>query len=225
MLRARVGRGDAAQQQPPTPYNPHVKAQTTRLGLLSTAITIAVLPASAVAAPYIPPGNSAATQYTEAVPTAGGPTAAGKSKQGKNKSPNKVLGAQNTERLDAHGPQGHAAAEVAAETAPSTIETPAAVNPEPAPKHRQPESNAGGQGSQGTKSDGGATPAPKAGGVEISPQSAATAGGGSSGLGEVVSQATGSSSGQLGLLLPLLIVGVIAWSIAYLLRQRKRPAG
>ena len=45
---------------------------------------------------------------------------------------------------------------------------------------------------------------------------------GSSGLGEVIGQATGSSSsGQLGLLLPLLILAVATWAVAYVLRQRR----
>ena len=44
---------------------------------------------------------------------------------------------------------------------------------------------------------------------------------GSSGLGEVIGQATGSSSGELGLLLPLLIIAVVIWSAAYLRRQRR----
>jgi hypothetical protein len=47
---------------------------------------------------------------------------------------------------------------------------------------------------------------------------------GSSGLGEVIAEATGSSSsGGLGMLLPLAIAGAIAWSLAFLWRQR-RPA-
>jgi hypothetical protein len=48
---------------------------------------------------------------------------------------------------------------------------------------------------------------------------------GSSGLGEVIGEATGSSSsGGPGFLLPLAIVAAIAWALAYL-RRRRRPAG
>jgi hypothetical protein len=48
---------------------------------------------------------------------------------------------------------------------------------------------------------------------------------GSSGLGEVLGQATGSSSsGQLGLLLPLVVIGAIAWALAFFWRQRRRVA-
>ena len=47
---------------------------------------------------------------------------------------------------------------------------------------------------------------------------------GSSGLGAVLGQATGSSdSGQLGLLLPLIVLATIAWSVAYLVRRRRQP--
>jgi hypothetical protein len=45
----------------------------------------------------------------------------------------------------------------------------------------------------------------------------------SSAVGEVLAQATGTTSdGGTGLLLPLAIVAAIAWAIAYLLRQRSR---
>lgn len=184
----------------------------TRLGLLAATFALAALPAGAVAAPYVPPGNSAANQYTEAVPTAGGPKATGYG-QGKANSPSKVLGARNAAKLDAQGPLGHAAAMLAAATAPATI--PPASEPATTP---QP---------------GGGSPNGKSGGPSGSGQatthraqlSATQIPSGSSGLGEVLGQATGSSSGQLGLLLPLLIAAVLIWSVAYLLRQRRdRPA-
>lgn len=48
---------------------------------------------------------------------------------------------------------------------------------------------------------------------------------GSTGLGEVVAQATGSSdSGEMGLLLPLLILGAFACAAIYFWRQRRRAA-
>jgi hypothetical protein len=48
---------------------------------------------------------------------------------------------------------------------------------------------------------------------------------GSSGLGEILRQATGStSSGEMGLLLPLLILGALAWSVAYALGRRRHGA-
>ena len=49
--------------------------------------------------------------------------------------------------------------------------------------------------------------------------------GGSSGLGKVITAATGSSdSGELGLLLPLLIVCALVGSAAYFWRQKRRTA-
>jgi hypothetical protein len=222
MLRARVGRGDAAQNQLPA-LQIQVTAHRTRFGLLVATFALAALPAGAAAAPYVPPGNSAATQYTEAVPTAGGPKATGH-KQGKVKSPNKVLGTRNTEKLNAQGPQGHAAAELAAATAPATIPTPLAESagtPNPGDS-----SQAGGQGPQSAKPGDGVADGEAsrhAAAQTTKPQAQSPSG--SSGLGEVIGQATGSSSGQLGLLLPLLIVAVVIWSVAYLLRQRRdRPA-
>lgn len=53
------------------------------------------------------------------------------------------------------------------------------------------------------------------------PAAAGTNAPGSSAIGEVLAHASGSSdSGGLGLLLPLALIGVLVWAIAYLLRQR-----
>lgn len=202
-------------------------AQRTRICLLIAALAIAALPASAAAQSYVPPGNSAATQYTEAVPTAGGPKSTNNSKHRQSRSPGKVLGAHKTAKLAAHGPQGQAAAEVAALTAPST--TAASHETAAAPGHGNP-AQQGGQGSSGggragNGSNGGG---PSQSAYSASPANFAQAGSdGSSGVGEVIGQATGSSSsGRPGLWLPLLIAAVAIWSGAYLLRrQRKRPAG
>lgn len=189
----------------------------TRLSLLAAAFAFAVLPTGAGAAPYVPPGNSAATQYTEAIPTAGGPKASG----GKARSPGKVLGARNAAKLEARGPAGHAAAALAAATAPATI--PILTSDSSAAPH----GGSGGGGAQNA-GPGHANPPGEGSGRAIArggQPSEAQSPSGSSGFGEVIGQATGSSSGQLGLLLPLLIVAVAIWSVAYLLRQRRdRPA-
>src|SRR3954454_20303165 len=97
-----------------------MKAFKTGLGLLAM---IAILAASTAAhAEYlVPPGNSAATQYTEAVPTAGGPKATNSHKQGAGKSPKQVLGDHNAAKLDAQGPEGRQVAQVVAATAPDTV--------------------------------------------------------------------------------------------------------
>jgi hypothetical protein len=201
-------------------------APRTGLSLLAATIAIAAAPASAQAEALVPPGNSAATQYTEAIPTAGGPKATGKPQHRHGSSPTKVLGTHNTAKLDAQGPQGKETAEVAAATAPNPV-APASPGT----------GEATGHGSSSQTEGGGSTGSARGGGQASGNHSGATAGsstanhpptsepGGSSGLGEVIGQATGSSSsGQLGLILPLAIVAVIAWSIAYLHRQRKRSA-
>jgi hypothetical protein len=208
-------------------------AQRTRLCLLTAAIALAALPASAAAEAYVPPGNSAATQYTEAVPTAGGPKTTNKSKHGQSRSPGKVLGAHKTAKLDAQGPEGRAAAKLAASTAPTAVsgvgvgvgvgEGAATVH-----AHTSPHTTPNGSGSGSGKSEGSEMPANPSGGPAHHDGNLTfyKASGGSSAIGEVAGQATGSSSGQLGIWLPLLIVAVVIWSGAYVLRrQRKRPAG
>jgi hypothetical protein len=201
-----------------------MKASKTGLGLLAT-IAILAVPAVAHAEYLVPPGNSAATQYTEAVPTAGGPKATDPSSQGKHQSPSKVLGGRNAERLDAQGPEGRAAAEVAAETAPVAI---VPAGSEGAAQTKHPSTSQPGTNGTGSGGGSGANGEPDNSG-SVAPVRTATLTSqeipeGSSGLGEVLAQATGSSdSGQLGLLLPLIVLGAIAWSVAYVLRRRKRP--
>lgn len=70
----------------------------------------------------------------------------------------------------------------------------------------------------------GATGGGSGGGAASAGGAAAGEPSGSSGLAEVLRQATGSSSsGEMGLLLPLIIVATLAWSLAYLARRRRRP--
>ena len=169
---------------------------------------LSAMPSAATAEYLIPPGNSAATQYTEAIPTGGGNSDAGKG-SGHSASPAEALGARKARQLEARGEAGRALAALATETAPSASATYAAGGGNTTAPNRSasaPKSATSNSGAVG----------PKAG--EPTPQSS-----GGSGLGEVVAQATGSSSsGQMGPLLPFLIAVTIAWSIAYLLRTRKR---
>ena len=95
-------------------------ALRTVTSLLAAAIVLLALPMAAGAEYYVPPGNSAATQYTEALPTAGGDRDAAKGKsKAEQRSPAKVLGSRNARRLEAQGPAGRAAAKLAAETSPA----------------------------------------------------------------------------------------------------------
>lgn len=198
-----------------------------------TAASIAVFPAAALAEEVVPPGNSAVNQYTETIPTPGGGRNT-ESKGGKQRqSPEKALGTRNAQQLEKHGSDGRATADLAAETAPSTVTT----SPEPTEGAEaasggddtdQKQAAAGGSGGdRGGGNDGrgrgkAAIGPAQAVAVTVNTRPVADAPEGSSGLGEVVGEATGGSSGQLGLLLPLLIVAVAIWSVAYLLRQRRQ---
>lgn len=186
------------------------------------AIAIVALPASAAAESVVPPENSAATQYTEAIPTGGGQKDAGNSGNARKRSPSSVLGTKKAKKLEAQGPQGHAVAQIAAETAPSSVQATSEVAPEPAPHDEAPHGEAKSQnGNASTRSGSNvhaAQPQP------VAPPPRLDASGGSSGMGEVLGQATGaSSSGELGLLLPLFVLAALVWALLYGLR-RKRPA-
>jgi hypothetical protein len=94
----------------------------------------------------VPPGNSAATQYTEQFPTAGGNA---KSNAGINgggggsaKPPSKVLGHENAQKLESKGPVGTEVAKLAAESAPVSA-TPAGGS-----AHHPAGANAGANDSQ-----------------------------------------------------------------------------
>ena len=161
-----------------------------------------MLPAAALAEYYVPPGNSAANQYTEAFPTAGGESGGKPGSKGK-ATPDGTLGARNANRLDEQGAAGAAAAQVAAETAPVPL-----VGADRRVGGRKPADSAG---------DGGPSVQPNR-----AASGPAAAGSGSSGFGEVVGQATGND-GNLGLLLPIAILATIAGSIAYRVRMRGGP--
>ena len=183
----------------------------TTISLVLAAVAGLCLPAGAAA--IVPPGNSAATQYTEAFPTAGGPKATRDARGGR-ATPADVLGAKNARKLEESGAQGREAAELAAATAPGSIAPATGGSAGGASDGRS------GGGGAGTPSHG-AGPATGTGSNAGSQQSLPK---GSSALDEVIGQATGSSSsssGELGLLLPLGIAAVAIWSILFLARRRK----
>lgn len=202
-----------------------MKARTTASGIL-TAFALALLPSAAAAeeeGSVVPPENSAATQYTEAVPTAAGD----KETNGEHKpAPAKVLGSKNAHKLQSQGKDGREVAQIAAETAPET--SPPAESSPPARNESAPTGGGGHAGRNGGggggDASGGATHRPQAEPTPTNtPQPAVEElPDGSSGIGEVIGEATGSSSsGGIGLLLPLAIVAAIAWALAYLWRQRR----
>lgn len=197
--------------------------KTLKKGILpAAAIALALALVSPAAAQeseeVVPPENSAVNQYTEGFPTAGGEKDAHDRRGGK-RTPDKVLGERNTERLEQRGSAGRAVAELTAETAPVT------AAPEATSESIVEETTAVG-GGKGNGGQGDQAPVQKGGLDAAQPVTLAfdpAEVDGSSGTGSVIGQAFGSSSG-LGLLLPLLLLATIAWAIGYAMRQ-KRVAG
>ncbi len=184
-----------------------------KIAAFATVLAGLALPAPALAEYYVPPGNSAATQYTESLPSAGGESAK-KGGGGGVASPEKSLGARNAEKLDAQGPAGEATAEVAAETAPPESLVQADSGSGKPSGSRKGGSTGKQEGAQKQSGAGGGSKE----NVHVNQPS------GSSAIGELVSQATGSADdGNLGLWLPIVILAAIAGSIAYRLRPRHDP--
>lgn len=163
------------------------------MGLGCFALALAG-PVAPVRAQVVPPGNPAATQYTETYPSAGG-----NASTGKGRSPAQALGRREARRLEGMGPQGRAAAEAAAATAPASVGTSAR------------------DGAARAASHGGVTRVRTPGAVDHREG----AGSGSSGVDQVIGQATGASSGDMGALLPLITLGAIGWAGAYAWRRRR----
>lgn len=177
----------------------------TMLGAPAALLIAAALASAPCAAAVVPPGNSAVNQYTETYPSAGGNVTGGGVG---GRPPAKALGARNAHLLEALGPEGRAASAVAA----------AATAPPPAMARLPGRSGRQAPGSGGKRSSGAAG---RASGEGHGDQA------GSSGLSQVIAQATGSSSsGQMGLLLPLVIALSLIGSISFALsRRRESPRG
>jgi hypothetical protein len=188
------------------------KPQIALIAAAAALIAGVTLPGPALAEYYVPPGNSAANQYTEALPGAGGESAG---KRGTTiQSPEESLGKRNAKRLEARGPAGEATAQLAAETAPPASLVDAARRT----------GEASGSGSGGGHRQGGGNAAKGESGSGSSAGAGADQPSGSSGFGAVLAQATGSSDdGNLGLWLPILILLTVIGSIAYRLRPRSGP--
>lgn len=190
------------------------------MNLLRTAIGTAALVASLALPPLtaagsiVPPGNSAATQYTETFPTTGGNAEVnspigGGGGAGGGRSAADVLGPRTAHTLEQLGQEGRNVAALATESVPPAAEG----DRGPAkPAHRGGGSEAkNGPGSAGGSGDSG----------QLNPALAGEAPGGSPGFGEVLSQATGSTSGQMGIFLPLVLVAALLWALAYAWRHRQ----
>ncbi len=88
-----------------------------KLGFIA-AVAILALPSAASAEHVVPPGNSAANQYTETFPTAKGQATTKQRGKTRDRSPRQVLGSTNARRLQSEGPEGQELATVVATTAP-----------------------------------------------------------------------------------------------------------
>ena len=188
--------------------------------LLKNAIALAALvaslavPALATAGPFIPPGNSAATQYTETFPTSGGNVEVNRPhRRWRGRSPSKVLGPKTAHALESQGNEGAAVAALATESAGSGVGSAAAAIPTVVAQGLAKRSG-GGQsgGAGGSGGNGGGS-----GGAAANQQPA-----GSSGLGQVVSHATFSTSGEMGIFLPLALLAALVWALAYTWRRRQQ---
>jgi hypothetical protein len=202
----------------------NMTSRTITIAIASFAVAL-LLPGSALAEYLVPEGNSAVTQYTEGFPTGGGEKKAGGA-DGKKATPAQAIGAKNAKKLQDRSPEGAEVAEVAAETAPEEVVPSASSDDSGAQAgngqdHGQKHEGDGKkakekQSQENPEQDEGGTAAPAASSSGDGPS-------GSSGIGEVLAAATGSSSsGHLGLLLPLALLAALAWGLAYFLRQRKQ---
>jgi hypothetical protein len=190
------------------------------LPLTALALVVCCFSASASAG-LVPPGNSAANQYTETFPTTKGEEdEEGRKKRGV--TPAQVLGAGKAHQLEDKGPTGRAVANFAAETSPTADGSAAGGSGNGKPDKSKGEKNGAGgpnggdEGGPGGGGGAGGGQAPSGG------TGAAAASSGSSGIGEIASQATGTSSGTVGLWLPLILIAVVIWSAAYVWRNRQQ---
>lgn len=190
------------------------------IATIAAAAALLALPGPAGAEYLVPPSNSAATQYTETVPTSRGQRDAERERE-RERSAAEVIGKRNAERLRAQGESGERVAEIVVETAP-----------EPAVAEVVDESSDGGSAESTRK----AKPKPGSGEAqrgrdrgEDEAGAAALTGGagggnpgppGSSGAGAILAEATGLAGSQ-SLWLPLAIVLTAAWALLYAARQRQ----
>lgn len=210
----------------PSPYYLAMPPKPTLFFLTVLTVLACTLPATTAAAgEIVPPGNSAVNQYTETFPTSEGEEQSSLEKK-KGVTPNEVLGAGNTKKLDDKGATGKAVAQFTAETAPTTSSDAGS------------DGSSGGDGGNGKSDGGGKGKQPNSGGngqnggPEEEESSANPGGGsagsggsgpsGSSGFGEIASQATGTASDSIGLWLPLLLIAVVVWSGFYVWRNRQQ---
>ncbi len=191
---------------------------------LATLIALLAMPALATAGePVVPPGNSAATQYTETFPTSGGNVEVNGSIDGggtkQQRSPEEVLGKKTAKTLESDGKEGRAVARLATEAAPATGAAGGSAG-------------AGGEGPQGSGKGSGHGTGGSAGGGNGGGSNGGSGGSsgnssggqlpsGSSAAGQVVSKATLSTSGEMGVFLPIVLVAALIWALLFAWRRRR----
>ncbi len=198
--------------------------------LLRTAIAItamlaaSVLPAAAHAEKetvVVPPDNSAATQYTETFPTSGGNAEVNGGingghrggGSGKDGSSGAGVSPETSEALQAEGADGNAVERLVTESAAPGSGGEAGGHD----NHKQ----AGGAG--GRDNSGGGSGRSGGGSGSSGPRGqAAGQSSGSSGVGEVVSHGTLSSSGGMEGFLPLILLVALVWAAFFAWRRRDR---
>lgn len=196
-----------------------MKTVKTRLLLPATVLACAIgLPAAASAEEaVIPPGNSAANQYTEAYPTPGGDKKSDEAAT--HRSPVSVLGGRNATKLQRQGPAGRAAASLAAATAPAP---PPSADADGRGADRPGDRDSG----SATRGDAAGDRAGAVGGAGGRMPASLPTDGGSSALSSAFEQATGlSSGGGAGLLLPAILLATILFSLWYWRAQGRRVGG
>jgi len=172
-------------------------------------------PPAAIGAAIVPPGNSAVNQYTQTIPTSRGNKEV---RQKGDRSPSKTLGEKASHKLQKQGKDGRATAELAA------AGTPAGATGAGSGSGGAAGPGGSSQGGGGQGGAGGGSGSQAAGGMG-SAKAVAAAEDGQSGFGQVLGEVTGtSSSGDLGLLLPLAILAAAVWCGAYFWRHRRTAA-
>jgi hypothetical protein len=161
------------------------------------ALFVALLTAASGSAANVPPGNGAATQYSQTLPGAGGEEATRGSGGAAGGGGKPAVPGETAAQLEKLGREGEATLQVANSTA---------------------QQHSGEGGGHGKEAGGGAD---GAGGS----RGRAGAGGGSSGTDAVLGNAIGTSGGGLGFLKLLILATVALAAGAYALRRRGRHTG
>jgi hypothetical protein len=212
-----------------------VAAIAALMGLLTAGPAIA-------ASTKAPPGVSGAVQYTETLPAPGGNKTT-KEIEGEDsstkKKPSEQLGAKHAAKLEALGPEGQAAANLAADGTTSgettvepeaSTETEETTQPEKqkSDKKKSDKKKHKDKGGKKDKKQGGAAAGPGSqdGGPKAPMNSSGAEGSGSSNgsssVGQIADHVLGSSGSQgMGLLQPLLLLLAAIAAVTYVVGQRR----